>query len=189
MRVYTNSKAADVYIDDVYFSAKALGVKADEGKHVLFDGETVPAGMTIPGTKGFTVSSDYVKEGKGAILSGEIQVRLVYNFDALDISAYEGGYLHMWVYVTDYDTIKSGQIELTSSGTCDSGEMGWDVKNYIKANGWNEIWLPLSYAESKATGGNLDLTGANYLRLFTLRQGDTSKSAMYFDDVYFTKTK
>ena len=122
--------------------------------------------------------------GDGAIYTADATVRLIYSFDPLDITAYDGSYLHMWVYVTDHETIASGQIELTSSGTCDVAETAWNVTEHLTQNGWNEVWLPIDSAKGLA-----DLAAVNYLRLFTIRSGNTATSAMYIDDVYFSMTK
>ncbi len=190
LRVYTNAAdGAELYFDDIYFAPNAVGVKADEGKHVLFDGETVPVGMYDHTSKGYSVSGEHVKEGNGAILSPDFQVRLIYSFSPLDITAYDGGYLHMWVYVTDHATIKSGSIELTSSGVSDVDEMSWSVTDHLKQDGWNEVWLPISTDRCNPSTGVTDLSSVNYLRLFTIRTGNAASSSMYFDDVYFTMTK
>ena len=190
LRVYTNkADGAELYFDDIYFAPNAIGAKASEGKHVLFDGETVPVGMYDHASKGYSVTTEQVKEGSGAILSTDFQVRLIYSFDPLDITAYEGGYLHMWVYVTDHATIKSGSIELTSSGISDVDEMSWSVLDHLKQDGWNEVFLPISTDRCNPSLGITDLSSVNYLRLFTIRTNNVASSQMIFDDVYFTMSK
>ncbi|MBO5897852.1 MAG: hypothetical protein J6R04_02455, partial [Clostridia bacterium] len=190
IRIYTNqADGAVLYFDDIYLAPNALGTKANEGKHVLFDGESIPVGMYDHTSKGYKVSQDQVKEGSSSIHSSDFQVRLIYSFLPLDITAYEGGYLHMWVYVTDHATIKSGNIELTSSGVSDVDEMSWSVLDHLKQDGWNEVWLPISTDRCSPSTGVTDLSSVNYLRLFTIRTGNVASSSMYFDDVYFTMTK
>ena len=95
----------------------------------------------------------------------------------------------MWVYVTDHATIKSGNIELTSSGVSDVDEMSWAVLDHLKQDGWNEVWLPISTERCNPSLGITDLKSVNYLRLFTIRSSTPASSSMYFDDVYFTMTK
>ena len=190
IRVYTNSADGSVmYFDDIYFAPNAVGTKANEGKHVLFDGESIPVGMYDHTSKGYKVSQDQVKQGTSSVLSIDPQVRLIYSFDPLDISAYDGGYLHMWVYVTDLATVKSGNIELSSSGVSDVDEMSWAVLDHLKQDGWNEVWLPISTERCNPSLGITDLKSVNYLRLFTIRSSTPATSSMYFDDVYFTMTK
>ena len=180
-----------MYFDDIYFApnANAIGAKASEGKHVLFDGESIPVGMYDHTSKGYALSSEYVKEGSSSIYSPDFQVRLIYSFSPLDITAYDGGYLHMWVYVTDRETIKSGSIELTASGVSDVDEMSWSVLDHLTQDGWNEIWLPISTDRCNPSTGVTDLSSVCYLRLFTLRTNAVDSSSMYFDDVYFTTSK
>ena len=61
------------------------------GKRMLFDGESVPAGVVCE----MVTSTEHVKEGKTSLKSTSAQVRLETNFGRTDISAYENGYLHM----------------------------------------------------------------------------------------------
>ena len=74
------------------------------GKRMLFDGESVPAGAKIVAS----TSTDYVKQGNTSLKTTSPQVRLEATFDAMDVSASENGYLHMWVDVTDFDNINRG---------------------------------------------------------------------------------
>ena len=92
----------------------------------------------------------------------------------------------MWIYVTDFENINRGYIELTSSGIYDKNEISWPVLEHVKQNGWNEIFLPLN----DYRGGELDWTGVNYIRMYTVHN-DTAKEAaeMFFDDICFVNAK
>ena len=204
IRLYTNLKnnaMADMYFDDIYFINADPNAedKTDDkvepentqkpdadGVLMLLDGESVPAGTKIE----MTTSTDYVKQGKTSLKSTSTQVRLETNFGRTDISAYENGYLHMWVYVTDFANINRGYIELTSSGAFDVEEMCWRVQDYLKQDGWNELWLPLADA-IKPTGDQapVNMKGVNYLRMYTIQSTAGAAADMYFDDIYFAKTK
>ena len=138
-----------------------------------------------------TLNTDatYVKEGSASLIApARGQEKLLINLDTpLDVSAYTEGYLHMWVYAEDASRLHWGQIELTSSGTCDHEEIGWLVTTYIKKDGWNELYLPLATASK--TGGDFDATALNYLRLFIIWDDGGDSTTMYFDDIYFTNVK
>jgi hypothetical protein len=137
-----------------------------------------------------TTSTDHVKQGNTSLKSNSNQVRIEVVFDPTDITGYENGYLHMWVYVTDFSNINRGYIELTSSGSYDVEEMCWKVQDYIKNDGWNELWLPIANA-IKPTGDQaaVNMKGVNYLRMYTIMNDGSRLADMYFDDIYFAKSK
>jgi hypothetical protein len=43
----------------------------------------------------------------------------------------------------------------------------WPFRNYVTRAGWNEVFLPI--AASFTTGGTIDLTAVNYLRILFRR--------------------
>ena len=99
-------------------------------------------------------------------------------FDAIDISEYKQGYLHFYVYCSDISKIGTqGQIEITSSGTCDVNEYNWNLMQYVTKTGWNEVWLDLWGAGT--TGGAADLSSINYMRIYTLN----SSATFYIDNI------
>jgi hypothetical protein len=108
----------------------------------------------------------------------------------MDVSDYmQDGYLHMWVFVTDYNLVGSnGQLELTSSGGCDKNELHWDVRKYITGTGWNEVFVPLAEGQENNPDLPFDPTGACFIRIFC-GVSDGSYKTMYFDDIYFCKMK
>ena len=131
-------------------------------------------------TRSFNVTpnwnSQYIVEGSGSwkwktnTLQG--------SFDPIDISEFKNGYLHFYVYCSDITKIGDvGQIEITSSGTCDVNEYNWNVIPYITKTGWNEIWLDLSTAGT--TGGSADLLQINFLRIYLLNASAT----FYIDNI------
>ena len=71
----------------------------------------------------------------------------------------------------------TGQIEITSSGTCDVNESNWNVDQYITKTGWNEIWLDISTAGS--TGGEADLTRIHFFRIYI----ENSSATFYIDNI------
>lgn len=88
---------------------------------------------------------------------------------AKDFSAYENGYVHLWVYVEDVTKLVGGQVELCSGGGPDMYETSWNLAAYVTQSGWNELYLPFE----KAGQGNkpADLTAINYIRVFFLQNG------------------
>ena len=147
---------------------------------VLLDGEDEAAVAAAKAER----NSELVKQGSYSVKTETThEMLLVYKFDALDASAYKDGYLHMWIYVSDFENIKGGEIELTSAGIWDAEETSWKVVDYIKAEGWNELYLPLNAATAAAA----DLTRVNFLRVFTTyRTPLTATLVTFFDDICFT---
>ena len=70
----------------------------------------------------------------------------------------------------------------------DANEIRWQVSEYIKGTGWNELFLPLNSATLNDEAEPFDATGANYIRIWCGTTDGTFKT-MYFDDMYFCKTK
>ena len=120
--------------------------------------------------------SKYIKEGNASwkwktnTLEGK--------FNAIDISKYNKGYLHFYVYCNDISKLgDQGQIEITSSGQCDLNEYNWNVAQYITQTGWNEVWLDLFTAGT--TNGAADLSNINYFRIYCLN----STATFYIDNI------
>lgn len=90
------------------------------------------------------------------------------------------GKLHFDLYVSDVTKLASGQIEITSSGTSDTNEYGWDMQTQVipyLINGWNSIDLRISTA-SKI--GDPDLSAINWFRLYNFA---TSGLTMKIDNI------
>lgn len=118
----------------------------------------------------------YLKEGYGSWKWAT--TTLEGRFNCIDLSEFERGYLHFWIYCTDISEIGSvGQIEITSSGTCDINEYNWNVMSYVTKTGWNEVWLDLSGAGT--TGGSADLTNINFMRIYFL----DATASFYIDNI------
>ena len=140
-----------------------------------------------------TLNTDktFVKEGEASWRrEGQSLEYLSVRFDATDVSEYmEDGYLHMWVFVTNYNLAgDNGQLELTSSGGCDKNELRWNVRKYITGTGWNEVFVPLAEGQENKPDLPFDPTRANFIRVFCATS-DGSYQTMYFDDIYFCKMK
>ena len=181
-----DSKPCAMYIDDIRFVAGEQDAPTDsepEREGVLLDGENETRVLEAKAQRNAT----YVKQGGYSVQTTTTnEMRLVYKFEARDMSAYKDGYLHMWIYVSDFENIKGGEIELTSAGIWDTEETSWKVVDYIKSDGWNELYLPLSAATSAAA----DLSRINFLRVFTTyHTAPTAAIITYFDDISFVMSK
>jgi hypothetical protein len=148
--------------DEPYVVPMNYGFRLENGKLVLFDCETGDGKLLL------TKNPAYIKQGEGAWRvsgAGGGSSNLTVTFDPLDISSFmEDGYLHMWVYVDGKLRIKEGQIELSSSGTCDVQEIYWNTGTYLR-EGWNELRLSLASATWKESS-KFDPTCLNYLRVY-----------------------
>ncbi|MBO5898905.1 MAG: hypothetical protein J6R04_07830, partial [Clostridia bacterium] len=96
-----------------------------------------------------TLNTDpaFVKEGKASYkIDASSSVIYEQDIPLTDARLFKNhGYLHMWIYIEDPSALVSaGQVELTSGGTCDVGELGWDLRANLPRAGWNELYLPLS---------------------------------------------
>jgi hypothetical protein len=192
--MYVNApSAATIYIDDIYV-CNIPGAAYDEHN-------TIPAGNAAQLEEGLpmlhncdteigitkaTLNDDpaYIKTGSGSLRAPDKgSDKLVFGFaEAQDISAYMDGYLHVSVYVEDASRLSWGQIELTSSGTCDKEELGWLVPNYIKKDGWNELYLPLEKA-TPAKDGVFNPKNCNFMRIYVLWDDGGNSPLIYFDDI------
>lgn len=103
----------------------------------------------------------------------------------VDISDFMGnGYLHFWLYISDTEIFKNGQMELTSSGTFDKAEISWDPAQFSDLEkGWNEIVLPLNKATKNDEFNPAKL---NFIRLYIFTE-DGTYGTYYIDDIYFAR--
>ena len=100
----------------------------------------------------------------------------------VDISSFSGGQIHLRIYVDSVSKLKNNiNFEISSSGTYDKDEYGWEIKKSTLKSGWNEIYLSLDKA---AVTGNPDLKTINYFRISTPQANQ--KLVLVLDDVYAT---
>ncbi len=79
--------------------------------------------------------------------------------------------LAFWYYVSDISQLESSnQVELGSAGKPDSYEYNWQLNNL--ENGWN--YITLKFSEAGITGGEPDLDGINWFRLYRFKSGDVT---------------
>ncbi len=123
-------------------------------------------------------SSEHI-EGDGALRSSSSELIIVQvQFMPANIDAYalDGG-LHFWLYLEDADALNgNGQIELTSSGTCDIEETTWNIYDVAYEDGWNEVWLPFYNCSQDA----MNYYACNYFRIYNFVDYDTY---MIVDDI------
>ncbi|MBO5897562.1 MAG: hypothetical protein J6R04_00975, partial [Clostridia bacterium] len=192
LRMYVNvPSAATIYIDDIYV-CNIPGATYDES-NTIEAGNAAQLAEGLPmlhncdteiGITKATLNEDpaYVKTGSGSLRAPDVgSDKLVFGLpEAQDISAYMDGYLHVSVYVEDASRLSWGQFELTSSGTCDKDEIGWLVPNYVKQDGWNEVYLPMEKASKL---GAFDPKSCNFMRVYVLWDDGGNSPLMYFDDI------
>lgn len=111
-----------------------------------------------------------------------------------DLSDYEKNalWLCMDIYVANTDGTDSideftsdGQIELTSSGTCDVEEASWQFPRIGLKSGSNKIRLLISGA---AADNGLDLSSVNYLRIYS-RNGGEDTFDIRIENIYITRNE
>lgn len=124
---------------------------------------------TKDGASNVVVDTENKVEGTGSWLHNtKNEVVAIYKFGPLDVSAYATSYLKMSIYCSDIDGLgNNGQIELSSIKE-DTGELFWNTSDYVLETGWNEIYLPLDFANT--SGDPIDLTAVKHIRIYSLGQ-------------------
>lgn len=90
----------------------------------------------------------------------------------------DADYIYVRFYVEDADALTgNGQIEISSSGTCDQQEYNWNPFTYGIESGWNE--LELYIWEGNESGGTPDFTKINYFRIYLFTDGDNALAVDY----------
>ena len=90
----------------------------------------------------------------------------------------EADSLYVRFYVEDADALTgNGQIEISSSGTCDQQEYNYNPFAYEIVSGWNELELYLW--EGQETGGSPDFTKINFFRIYLFTDGENALALDY----------
>lgn len=90
----------------------------------------------------------------------------------------ESDALYVRFFVEDADALTgNGQIEISSSGTCDQQEYNYNPFAYEIVSGWNELELYLW--EGQETGGSPDFTKINYFRIYLFTDGENAVALDY----------
>lgn len=122
------------------------------------------------------------KEGKACYTNtannGMNLVSMWRHFDDVDTKqTMSTGAVQLWVWVKNYEDYAYSEggciFELGSSIDADKEELEWDLSGYLYQNGWNLVTLPFS--DAKKTGGDIDLKGVSYFRLFGGKANETFK--------------
>ncbi len=191
IRMYLNKGlgATTVYLDDIYLcnviggeydatNTGSIGTTTEEELPILHSCDSLKGAQQVK----LNENTEFIKEGKASLVSAPTTNRFIYSFMPVDISEYMDGYLHMWVYVENPQDLRSGYVELTSSGTYDKQEINWQLKNYLTQSGWNELMLPM-FKPSKNM--EFDPTGACYMRIYMQWNEGAIDHDVYFDDMRF----
>lgn len=99
----------------------------------------------------------------------------------------ETAQLNFWLWIEDASKLdlRTGQIEITSSGGPDVNEFNWPTASLSLKDGWNEVKLAVSQASASGDGG-ADLDAINFFRMyFKLTEATTTPFSVAIDDVKF----
>ena len=193
MRAYVNGLESSVLgLDDVYFCREGNEPPVEEkpaekvyGAQKWFDKiEAANTGWKDCNEAAATMERQNAPVGTYFVSTTAediFQHRVLQNklSKAKDFSGYENGYLHMWVYVDSRETLENFRVEISSSGSPDGAKTWENVGAYLTGDGWNEVYLPLSAAE---TAGSVELSRLDYMRVYARV---TTRLAL--DDVYFCR--
>lgn len=149
------------YIDDIDFLVDT------SGPSII----TISECENLTGAAGMSLSDFRMHGSYSHKANDSVNALFIYSFSSVDISSYmANGYLSFYIYVEDMTKLGTViQLELTSSGTCDSQEITASVIERITHNGWNHIQIPLSViADWHGSADAFDPTNFNYFRLYSL---------------------
>ena len=109
-------------------------------------------------------ADNYFKNGPSGALVLDVKFDEPFNLDDAD-------YLYIRYYIEDPEKYaNNGQIEITSSGTCDAQEYNWDLNTMPMDAGWNEWQVDIF--EGRETGGMPDFEKINYFRIYFFTDGE-----------------
>ena len=134
---------------------------------------------SITNASGVKLTED-CKEGSKAWITGSPTDNVLFQLNirpTIDLSEITEGYIHMWICIDDPSKMGVGQLEVTSSGTCDVEEINWSFGSNLE-EGWNELYFPLNSAG--ITGGECEMDEINYMRLYTIGRSEN----VIIDDIY-----
>ena len=181
---------------------RIYGSKCEKGLNLILDGFQVRDADVVKPKDGVLLSCDNLdrisaksnntfsitttageyKEGTGAFKSvgSDAEFFRVGFYEKYDLTEYEEGALHLWLYVDDVS--KLGDIlslELGSGGKPDVDEYQWQIQQAELENGWNE--LTLEFGRALKLGGTVELGKINCMRLFAAKC--KSQVTVIMDDV------
>lgn len=108
--------------------------------------------------------------------------------NAVDITKYKGGYIHLSCYISTKANFKNDiSFELSSAGIHDKKELQWNIELSKVKEGWNEIYLSIPDATKQ---GKIDMTAINYFRMYsTDLDASVGSLDVIIDDIKATKKK
>ncbi|MDG0813956.1 LamG-like jellyroll fold domain-containing protein [Cohnella rhizosphaerae] len=107
------------------------------------------------------------------------KVGLSKTFSNTDFSEYaNGGYVYLWLYVSNPANIAGGQLELTSSTIPDYAETSWELDQLNLTAGWNELALPVASADGS---DDANWSAINY---FGIHAEVTAPTTLKLEGVY-----
>lgn len=112
------------------------------------------------------VTTEDMQEGTGAYVCealGHQQAVEIKRTSGIDMSAYQSGRLHLWLYVEDTSKLNDDSIWL-ELGNDASNRLRWRIRKTQLTNGWNELHLKMSRYND--TAGTVDYSNVNFFRLY-----------------------
>lgn len=169
-------------IDRIYATTEEPPKKESDGviDHVTELGTWSGSKISYETKNGYEEAADWLKVTQ----SGTGDVVFFCNYPAVDATPFKDGSLHLWVYTDSRAALTGGMIEITSSGTVDEEELWWPLLDYLYQDGWNELWLPLSAAQTEGTKP-ADITKFNCIRVCMMV--GSSGAVCGVDEVWFSK--
>ena len=174
-------------VENDWFGICAVGASnfdgvIDENQPLVLD----PVETITPwfGDRAFTVETSGGHDGNWLSTTRNDAGDAVFcrGFSPTDISSY--GYLHVWMYVEDLETVTQGWLELSSNGGALVNQtIKWNLLDYARQDGWNELYLPIDQAVAVGTDP-FDPTALDLLRMYVGLPNDTAKAGI--DNLYMT---
>ena len=171
-RFHCLDASCNYFIDDIAFLVDNSGPSTI----------TISECENLSGCAGMSLSDFRMHGSYSHKAQDSVNALFIYSFSAQDITSYmANGYLSFYIYVEDMAKMGTVlQLELTSSGACDSQEITASVLSRITQNGWNHIQIPLSViADWKGSADEFNPANFNYFRIYSLN----SNCYFYIDHI------
>ena len=164
-----------------------LGVQplvTPEGSILIIDevsraGDWIGTASTLETTGGHADGATWLKASDSAVND----IVFFRTFPDKNGTAYQNGYLHVWLYVDKVENLTGGMLELSSAYTVDEEELWWALTDYVKKDGWNELYLPISTAQTQGTRPT-DMSKLNCMRIVAMHSAGALTVGI--DEIYLT---
>lgn len=186
IRIYSAGRKEGIVtiVDNIYAALSNIPANACECGKPVYPGDIALGNCMCNFLKPFNMklTSNRIEGDKALQVKNPLADMHSVLKNPVDISSFGGGRIHLRIYVDSVSKLKNNiSFEISSSGTYDKDEYGWEIKKSTLKSGWNEIYLPFDKA---AVTGNPNLKAVNFFRISSPQANQSL--VLILDDVYAT---